>query len=166
MKYYIINAEGKEVSFDLSVLPKSSSESFRKVLVSTGKGDEKEYLMRKLAGKVFISEDRSTWKKLARSKVSSSLVNINDTIKIYRGFKPSGLGQANAGNLVTDMPGKVVKVLTSEGAVVSEGDTLVILEAMKMENEIKSGIDGVVKSVHVKEGQVLESGYLMIEIEE
>ena len=64
------------------------------------------------------------------------------------------------------MPGKIVKVLTSEGAVVSEGDTLVILEAMKMENEIKSGIDGVVKSVHVEEGQVLESGYLMIEIEE
>lgn len=165
MKYYIINAEGKEVSFDLSVLPRSTSESFRKVLVSTGKGEEKEYLMRKLAGKVFVSEDKKSWRKLARSKVSDSLVNINDTIKIYRGFKPSGLGQANAGNLVTDMPGKVVKVLTSEGAVVSEGDTLVILEAMKMENEIKSGIDGVVKAVHVQEGQVLESGFLMIEIE-
>lgn len=166
MKYYIINAEGREVSFDLSVLPKTNSESFRKVLVSQGQGDEKEYLLKNLAGKIFVSEDQTTWKKLPRTKVAESLVNINDAIKVYRGYKPSGLGQANAGNLVTDMPGKIVKVLTSEGAVVSEGDTLVILEAMKMENEIKSGIDGVVKSVHVEEGQVLESGYLMIEIEE
>lgn len=166
MKYYIINSEGKEVSFDLSVLPKTSSESFRRVLVSQAKGDAKEYLMRELAGKVFVSEDNVKWRKLPKVKVSDNIVNTNESLKVYRGFKPSGLGQENAGNLVTDMPGKVVKVLTSEGAVVSEGDTLIILEAMKMENEIKSGIDGVVKAVHVSEGQVLETGFLMIEIEE
>jgi len=87
-------------------------------------------------------------------------------MKVYRGFKPSGLSNANAGELVTDMPGKIVKVLTTIGAVVNQGDTLLILEAMKMENEIKAGCDGVVKSVHVKEGQAIESGHLMIEIEE
>ena len=64
------------------------------------------------------------------------------------------------------MPGKIVKLMTTKGAMVSEGDTLIILEAMKMENEIKAGMSGVVKAVHVTEGQVLESGYLMIEIEE
>ena len=64
------------------------------------------------------------------------------------------------------MPGKVIKVMTAEGATVQAGDTLVILEAMKMENEVKAGIDGVVKAVHITEGQVLESGFLMIEVEE
>ena len=64
------------------------------------------------------------------------------------------------------MPGKIVKIMTTEGAVVQAGDTLVILEAMKMENELKAGVDGVVKAVHIKEGQVLESGHLMVEIEE
>lgn len=166
MKYYIINSEGKEVSFDLSVLPRSESESFRRVQLSHGRGDAREYLLRKLAGKVFVSEDNQTWKRLPRTRSMNNLVNVNENLKVYRGFKPSGLGQVQAGNLITDMPGKVVKVLTSEGAVVSEGDTLVILEAMKMENEVKCGVDGVVKAVHVEEGQVLESGHLMIEIED
>lgn len=166
MKYYIINSEGKEASFDLSVLSKSVSEKYRRILVSQSEGEEKEYLLRRLAGKNYISKDNQYWEKLPATSASDSIVNANDVFKVYRGYKPSGLGQANAGNLVTDMPGKVIKVLTSEGAVVSEGDTLVILEAMKMENEIKSGIDGVVKTVHVQEGEVLESGKLMIEIEE
>ena len=166
MKYYIINSEGKEASFDLSVLSKSVSEKYRRILVSQSEGEEKEYLLRQLAGKNYISKDNQYWEKLPATSASDSIVNANDVFKVYRGYKPSGLGQANAGNLVTDMPGKVIKVLTSEGAVVSEGDTLVILEAMKMENEIKSGIDGVVKTVHVQEGEVLESGKLMIEIEE
>ena len=93
------------------------------------------------------------------------MVNINENMKVYRGFKPSGLSNANAGELITDMPGKVVKVLTTEGAVVNQGDTLLILEAMKMENEIKAGLDGLLKPVHVKEGEAIDSGHLMIEIE-
>ena len=42
---------------------------------------------------------------------------------------------------------------------------LLILEAVKMENEIKCAVDGTVKSIHVEEGQALESGVLMMEIE-
>ncbi len=41
---------------------------------------------------------------------------------------------------------------------------LIILEAMKMENEIKSSIDGIIEAIHVKEGDNLEQGVLMIEI--
>jgi biotin carboxyl carrier protein len=47
-----------------------------------------------------------------------------------------------------------------------KGETVLILEAKKMENEIKSGADGVIKSVNISEGQTLEAGFLMIEIEE
>ena len=76
-------------------------------------------------------------------------------MKVYRGFKPSGLSNADAGSLITDMPGKVVKSMTTEGAVVNQGDTLLILEAMKMENEIKCGVNGTVKEIHVSEGDVI-----------
>ena len=63
------------------------------------------------------------------------------------------------------MPGKVIKIKVKEGDEVKKGDTLLILEAMKMENEIKSGLEGVVKTIHCKEGQALDSGVLMMELE-
>ena len=69
------------------------------------------------------------------------------------------------GELVTHMPGKVVKIEVEKGQEVKKGQTLIVLEAMKMENEIKSGMDGIVKSVHVQEGQVLDEGILMMEVE-
>lgn len=60
-----------------------------------------------------------------------------------------------------EMPGKVVKISTPVGTPVQEGQGVVILEAMKMENEIKSPIDGVVSEVGVSEGQTVESGALL-----
>lgn len=55
------------------------------------------------------------------------------------------------------MPGKVVKVLVAPGAAVAEGEGLVIVEAMKMENVLKSPIAGVVKQIFIQEGQPVEA---------
>jgi biotin carboxyl carrier protein len=165
MKYYIINSEGKEVSFDVSSMQNINGRMLG-FNVTTADNAERKYFIKNLAGKNYISEDLINWEKAPKISDTKGLVNINEVLKVYRGFKPSGLSNANAGALVTDMPGKVVKVLTTEGAVVNQGDTLLILEAMKMENEIKAGMDGVVKAVHVKEGQAIETGHLMIEIDE
>jgi biotin carboxyl carrier protein len=60
-----------------------------------------------------------------------------------------------------EMPGKVVKVAIVVGASVTEGQGVVIVEAMKMENEIKSPIEGVVTEIGVAEGQTVESGALL-----
>ena len=60
-----------------------------------------------------------------------------------------------------EMPGKVVKILVSAGARVTEGQGVVILEAMKMENEIKSPIEGVVVEFGAAEGHTVESGALL-----
>ncbi|MFN0251362.1 MAG: biotin/lipoyl-containing protein [Kofleriaceae bacterium] len=57
-----------------------------------------------------------------------------------------------------EMPGKVVKIAIPVGSMVTEGQGVVILEAMKMENEIKSPIEGVLTEVCVAEGQTVESG--------
>lgn len=165
MKYYIINSEGKEVSFDVTSMQKLQGGVVGFNVVTEDKS-QKQYYIKNLAGKNYISEDKITWEKAPKISNLRGLVNVNESVKVYRGFKPSGLSNANAGELITDMPGKVVKVLTTEGAVVNQGDTLLILEAMKMENEIKSGVDGVVKAVHVKEGEAIEAGHLMIEVGE
>ena len=61
----------------------------------------------------------------------------------------------------SEMPGKVVKISVSVGEPVVEGSGVVILEAMKMENEIKSPIEGIVTEIAVTEGQTVESGALL-----
>lgn len=165
MRYYIINSDGQEVSFDLSLEDKLSTGVVGFEVV-TSDNKQKKYFVKSLAGSDFVSMDKKSWQRLPRVNSNKALVNVNEALKVYRGFKPSGLTNAQAGDLITDMPGKVIKVLTTEGAVVNQGDTLLILEAMKMENEIKAGVDGVVKTVNVKEGQAIDAGHLMIEIEE
>jgi len=65
----------------------------------------------------------------------------------------------------TSMPGKVVKVLVEEGQEVGVGAGVIIIEAMKMENEIRCRNGGVVKSVHVKAGQTVEGDAMLMEIE-
>jgi biotin carboxyl carrier protein len=76
-------------------------------------------------------------------------------------------GQLDEGekNITSPMPGKVVKVLVSEGDEVSKGQTVIILSAMKMESEYKSGVDGKVLKVHVTDGQTVEGSQVLIEIE-
>jgi len=64
-----------------------------------------------------------------------------------------------------EMPGKVVKLNVAVGAEVSEGDGVVIIEAMKMENEILSPIDGVVTEIGVSEGQTVENGDLLFVVD-
>ena len=58
----------------------------------------------------------------------------------------------------SQMPGKIVRLLVAPGAEVKKGQSLLVMEAMKMENEIKSPQDGVIKDVKVSEGQAVETG--------
>ena len=59
------------------------------------------------------------------------------------------------------MPGNILAVNVNEGDTVKKGDVLMILEAMKMENEIMSPIDGKVKSVNITKGSSVETGSVL-----
>ena len=63
------------------------------------------------------------------------------------------------------MPGLVLEVAVEVGTVVSKGDKVLILEAMKMENVIKAAGDGTVKVIHISKGMAVEKGQLLIEME-
>ena len=63
------------------------------------------------------------------------------------------------------MPGNVVKVMVEEGDEVTVGTSIVVVEAMKMENEVRSGIDGTVKKVNVSAGDSVGTSDVMVEIE-
>jgi len=62
------------------------------------------------------------------------------------------------------MPGKVLKVFVTPGHQVKKGDPLMILEAMKMEHQIKSPIDGEVKKILFKEGERVSQDEELVEI--
>ena len=80
-------------------------------------------------------------------------------------LRAGGKNKRGQGTVKPPMPGKVVEVHVREGDVVQEGDPLLVLEAMKMQNDLKSAVAGVVKSVKVKDGQNVEATTVLIEIE-
>ncbi|RPJ54475.1 MAG: hypothetical protein EHM24_31740 [Acidobacteria bacterium] len=63
------------------------------------------------------------------------------------------------------MPGKIVRVLVAPGDHVAARQGLVVVEAMKMENELRAPRAGRVKDVHVAEGALVESGRLLVVVE-
>lgn len=69
------------------------------------------------------------------------------------------------GDLTAQMPGQIVNVLVLAGETVTRGQTLVILEAMKMEIRVTAPVDGVVKRLLVTKGQIVERGQLLLEFE-
>ena len=68
------------------------------------------------------------------------------------------------GQIVAPLPGVVLSVAVAPGDAVHTGDTLLILEAMKMENLITADADGVVQTVHVAKGDKVEASQLLVEI--
>ncbi|WP_040213993.1 biotin/lipoyl-containing protein [Clostridium polynesiense] len=75
-------------------------------------------------------------------------------------------GEVNGSGLVMDapMPGNIIEVSVKQGDRVKKGDLLVILEAMKMENEIVSPVDGTVVNIGVTKGQTVNPGDTLVEI--
>ncbi|MEE8423707.1 MAG: sodium-extruding oxaloacetate decarboxylase subunit alpha [Thermodesulfobacteriota bacterium] len=69
------------------------------------------------------------------------------------------------GDVTTPMPGRVTSIRVKKGAAVSAGDTVLTVEAMKMENEVHTPIDGIVKKIHVKVGDNVNPDETLIEVE-
>ena len=63
------------------------------------------------------------------------------------------------------MPGRVVRILVEVGQSVAKGEAMIVIEAMKMENEMKSSVAGVVAEIMVNEGEPLASGSALIRVE-
>ena len=82
------------------------------------------------------------------------------------GRKPEGAGAASGPQrLVAPMPGKVVRVLVTAGDRVSASQPVVVVEAMKMENELRASREGTVAEIHVREGMSVDAGALLLVIQ-
>ena len=92
-------------------------------------------------------------------------VSVLDERKARRGGAGASLGGADEKEVCSMMPGKVVELLAQVGDAVEKDQGVIIIEAMKMENEIRAPVAGTVKAIHVEAGQTVESGELLVELE-
>lgn len=101
-------------------------------------------------------------------KVNNSTydVDISDGLDLLIKEMGFSLGSTkNIGSIHAPMPGLILEINVRVGQVVNQEDPLLILEAMKMENVITSPRDGIIKSIAVNQGDVVEKKQLLIEFE-
>lgn len=90
---------------------------------------------------------------------------IDERTRAIRAMTGQGAATAGPKPVKAPMPGLVVRVRVAPGDRVERGASVVIIEAMKMENDLKAETDGVVSRVLVSEGQPVEKGTVMVEFE-
>ena|SRR5712691_5440328 len=83
---------------------------------------------------------------------------------LLAGLTKTGAG-SSASSVQAPMPGLVIGVPVEQGAEVSQGQTVIVLEAMKMENDLAAPISGIVKEVRVSQGQTVDQGEVLVVIE-
>ena len=83
----------------------------------------------------------------------------------FRSRRRSGAGEQGVMKIKAPMPGKVVRILAPAGSQVEIGQSVVVIEAMKMQNELKAPKTGVVKKINVEEGAAVDAGQALAEVE-
>ena len=83
----------------------------------------------------------------------------------FRSRRRSGAGEQGVMKIKAPMPGKVVRILAPAGSQVEMGQSVLVIEAMKMQNELKAPKTGVVKKINVEEGAAVEAGQALAEVE-
>ncbi len=104
--------------------------------------------------------------KTFQVKVNQNMYSVSVKDKYDELLHQLGLDKAmtnKLSNIKAPMPGLVLNILVGEGTDVKKGDALLVLEAMKMENILKSPADGFVKKVSVKKGMAVEKNQVLIE---
>lgn len=90
---------------------------------------------------------------------------LDERSRAIRELAAATSGPSGPAPLVAPMPGMIVRVNVSAGDQVQAGQGLVVMEAMKMENELRAAAAGTVKKVHVSPGTAVEKGALLLELE-
>lgn len=105
-------------------------------------------------------EEKSFIVRVNGNKYTVHLKDKYDTL-----LKELGMENATASSvkdIKAPMPGLVLDVRAKEGDVIKKGDALVVLQAMKMENILKSPVDAIVKKIHVKKDDAIEKNQILV----
>lgn len=112
----------------------------------------------------FVYETEEGWQVLTRGR-QYNLTVVDEREKRLRAAAGSGVVESGEYNLKAPMPGLIVAIPVEEGAQVEKGQTLIILESMKMQNELKSPKAGVVGRIRVKQGETVEQRQALLSVQ-
>ena len=82
-----------------------------------------------------------------------------------RSRRSGGASEQGIKKIIAPMPGKIVRLLAKEGSAVQAGQSVIVIEAMKMQNELKAPKNGMLKKINVSEGAAVEAGQALAEVE-
>ncbi len=136
------------------------------------RGNEYTFFLRDFEGEYYSFEGMGDFYYAFQSYINQDeaqqiIVNsLEAKVKLVaKAQKTSMASLLGEGALQSPMPGKVFKILKKEGESVQEGEDVLIVEAMKMEHSIKATASGTVKNIFFKEGEQVQGGVLLCEIE-
>lgn len=112
----------------------------------------------------YIQEGEEDWQVLLRGRLYPVKVE-DEREKRLRAAAGGGVAEGGEYHLKAPMPGLVVSIAVDEGQEVKKGQVLLILESMKMQNELKSPRDGVVNRIKVKAGESVEQKQALLSVE-
>jgi len=112
----------------------------------------------------YVRESDDEWQVLLRGRLYPARVE-DEREKRLRAAAGGGVAETGEFNLKAPMPGLVVAVPVSEGQDVQKGDVLLILESMKMQNELKAPRDGKVSRIKVKVGESVEQKQALLSVQ-
>ncbi|HUE99598.1 MAG TPA: biotin/lipoyl-containing protein [Anaerolineales bacterium] len=111
----------------------------------------------------YVAPGDNNWEVLLRGRLYPVTVE-DEREKRLRGAAGGGVAETGEFLLRAPMPGLVVAILVEEGQAVKKGQVLLILESMKMQNELKSPRDGTLGRVRVKAGETVEQKQTLLSI--
>lgn len=145
----IISVDGKEYEADLLMVEQDVYS-----VILNGKSFNVELIQGKSTKEYTVNTYRHSYE-----------AEIIDAESRYRRNRENGKALEGNNSIISPMPGKIVSVIVKAGDHVKEGQTLIIVSAMKMESEFKARRDGIVTEVRVKEGDTVDGKQLLIVIE-
>lgn len=112
----------------------------------------------------YVRENDDEWQVLLRGRLYPAKVE-DEREKRLRAAAGGGVAEGGEYHLKAPMPGLVVAIPVEEGQQIKKGQVLLILESMKMQNELKSPRDGVVSRIKVKAGESVEQKQALLSVQ-
>ncbi|MCB9567821.1 MAG: biotin attachment protein [Myxococcales bacterium] len=114
-----------------------------------------------------VTLDGQEWPQSAHVPGGGAMLEVQtaQAAALAAALAAGGAGGAAASKIKAPMPGRVVRILVAEGEAVEKGAAVIIVEAMKMENEMYAAAAGVIKRLAVSQGDTVEAGQLLCELE-
>jgi biotin carboxyl carrier protein len=162
-----INKEHKQTSVSLNGI--SHALDWRQIATlaaDSGEGGRYSFLIGGKSYEVFarrLAQSEGTYEILLAGQRFEVTVEDERTRMLEGGTRAGG--SIGAAKIQAPMPGLVVNVLLEVGASVEQGQVVIVLEAMKMENDLVSPIAGTIKEIKVGKGQTVEQGAVLVLVE-